>query len=40
MFLAAPITAAVRVFLMQFETLQPIGKVLAGDFSPRSSSTE
>jgi len=34
MFLAAPITAALRVFLMQFDTLKPIGKLLAGDLSP------
>ena len=33
MFLAAPITAALRVFLMQFDTLKPIGKLLAGDLS-------
>ena len=33
MFLAAPITAAVRVFLMEYDTLKPIGKVLAGDFT-------
>jgi len=33
MFLAAPITAAVRIVLMQFETLRPIGNLLAGDFS-------
>lgn len=33
MFLAAPITAALRIVLMQFDTLKPIGKLLAGDFS-------
>lgn len=33
MFLAAPITAAIRIVLMQFETLQPIGNLLAGDFT-------
>jgi AI-2 transport protein TqsA len=33
MFLAAPITAALRVVLMQFDTLRPIGKLLAGDFT-------
>ncbi len=33
MFLAAPITAALRIVLMQFDTLKPIGKLLAGDFT-------
>lgn len=33
MFLAAPITAAIRIVLMQFDTLRPFGQVLAGDFS-------
>ena len=33
MFLAAPITAALRLFLMQYDTLRPIGKLLAGDLS-------
>jgi AI-2 transport protein TqsA len=33
MFLAAPITAAIRIVLMQFDMLQPIGKLLAGDFT-------
>ena len=33
MFLAAPITAAIRIVLMQFDTLRPIGNLLAGDFS-------
>lgn len=33
MFLAAPITATLRVVLMQFDTLKPIGKLLAGDFT-------
>ncbi|MHC4521698.1 MAG: AI-2E family transporter [Planctomycetota bacterium] len=32
MFLAAPITATLRVFLMQFDTLKPIGRLLAGEF--------
>ncbi|MHC4622566.1 MAG: AI-2E family transporter [Planctomycetota bacterium] len=31
MFLAAPMTAVVRIILMQFETLRPIGKLLAGE---------
>ncbi len=34
MFLAAPIAATLRVFLMQFDTLKPIGKFLAGDLTP------
>jgi len=34
MFLAAPITATLRVFLMQFDTLKPIGRLLAGDLAP------
>jgi len=33
MFLAAPITAAVRIVFLQFDTLRPIGNLLAGDFS-------
>jgi AI-2 transport protein TqsA len=32
MFLAAPITAAIRIILMQFDTLRPIANALAGDF--------
>jgi AI-2 transport protein TqsA len=32
MFLAAPITAALRIVLMQFDMLQPIGNLLAGHF--------
>ncbi len=34
MFLAAPITAALRIVLMQYDTLKPVGKLLAGDLSP------
>jgi AI-2 transport protein TqsA len=30
MFLAIPITAAIRIVLMQFDTLRPIGQLLAG----------
>jgi hypothetical protein len=30
MFLAAPITAVIRIVLMQFETLKPVGNLLAG----------
>jgi AI-2 transport protein TqsA len=33
MLLAAPITAAIRIVLMQFDTLRPIGKLLAGDLA-------
>jgi len=35
MFLAAPITAAIRIVFLQFDTLRPIGNLLAGDFSKR-----
>jgi len=38
MFLAVPITAAIRIVLMQFETLEPVGKILAGEF-PKIKST-
>lgn len=31
MFLAAPMTAIIRIILMQFDTLRPIGKLLAGE---------
>ncbi|HPC94102.1 MAG TPA: AI-2E family transporter [Sedimentisphaerales bacterium] len=34
MFLAAPITAALRIFLMQYDTLKPLGRLLAGDLRP------
>jgi len=30
MFLAAPVTAAIRIVLMQFDTLKPVGNLLAG----------
>jgi len=30
MFLAAPITAVIRIILMQFDTLKPVGNLLAG----------
>jgi predicted PurR-regulated permease PerM len=33
MFLAAPITAVMRIVLMQFDTFKPIANLLAGDFS-------
>ena len=32
MFLAVPITAAIRIVLIQFDTFRPIGNLLAGDF--------
>lgn len=38
MFLAAPITAAIRIALMQFDTFKPIGRLLAGDLSPTKAS--
>ncbi|MHC4619541.1 MAG: AI-2E family transporter [Planctomycetota bacterium] len=31
MFLAAPMTAVIRIILMQFDTLRPLGKLLAGE---------
>jgi len=31
MFLATPITAVIRIVLMQFDTLKPIGRLLAGE---------
>jgi len=34
MFLAAPITAAIRIVLMQFDTFRPIANLLAGEFEP------
>jgi AI-2 transport protein TqsA len=33
MFLAAPITAAIRIVLMQFDMLKPIARLMAGDFT-------
>lgn len=39
MFLAAPITAAIRIVLMQYDTLRPIGNLLAGDFKEPQPST-
>jgi AI-2 transport protein TqsA len=33
MFLAAPITAAIRIVLMQFDMLRPVAKLMAGDFT-------
>jgi AI-2 transport protein TqsA len=32
MFLAAPITAAIRIVLMQFDTFRPVANLLAGEF--------
>jgi AI-2 transport protein TqsA len=39
MFLAAPITAALRIVLMQFDTFKPLGNLLAGHF-PQPAATE
>ncbi|MCH8218385.1 MAG: AI-2E family transporter [Planctomycetes bacterium] len=35
-FLAAPITAAIRIVLMQFDTLKPVGMLLAGEFASQA----
>jgi AI-2 transport protein TqsA len=35
MFLAVPITAAIRIVLMQFDTFRPIASLMAGDFSSK-----
>jgi len=39
MFLATPITAAMRIVLLQFDTLRPIGNLLAGDFATAQKTT-
>ncbi len=39
MFLAAPITAAIRIMLMQFDMFRPIARLMAGDFTESPSST-
>ena len=39
MFLAVPMTAVIRIVLMQFDTLRPIGNLLAGEF-PESKKAE
>ncbi len=39
MFLAAPITAAIRIILMQFETLKPFGLLLAGKLPEENGSS-
>jgi AI-2 transport protein TqsA len=39
MFLATPITAVVRIVLMQFDTFRPIANLLAGDFSKPQAAT-
>jgi hypothetical protein len=39
MFLAAPITAAIRIVLLQFDTLRPIGNLLAGDVARPAGTT-
>jgi len=33
MFLAAPITAAIRIALMQYDMLRPVARLMAGDFT-------
>lgn len=38
MFLAAPITAAIRIALMQFDMFRPIAKLMAGDFTEPQTS--
>jgi AI-2 transport protein TqsA len=38
MFLAAPITAAIRIVLMQFDMLRPIANLMAGDFTRQPTS--
>jgi AI-2 transport protein TqsA len=40
MFLAAPVTAVLRIILMQFDTLRPIGKLLAGELPPSQPRTQ
>ena len=40
MFLAVPITAIIRIILMQFESLKPIGNLLAGKLPPIESVRE
>ncbi|AQQ10281.1 Transport of quorum-sensing signal protein [Sedimentisphaera cyanobacteriorum] len=40
MFLAAPITAIIRIILMQFETLRPAGMLLAGHLPERINNSE
>lgn len=37
MFLAAPITAAIRIVLLQFEMLRPIAHLMAGELGPRNA---
>ncbi|HNS21904.1 MAG TPA: AI-2E family transporter [Sedimentisphaerales bacterium] len=39
MFLAAPITAAIRIVLMQFDMLRPIAHLMAGDFTQKPTSS-
>ncbi len=40
MFLAVPITAIIRIILMQFDSLKPIGNLLAGKLPPIKSTLE
>jgi AI-2 transport protein TqsA len=39
MLLAAPITAIIRIVMMRFETLRPLGLLMAGQFSGTENST-
>ncbi len=40
MFLSVPITATIRIILIQFDTLKPLGNLLAGRLSDTSSKTK
>jgi AI-2 transport protein TqsA len=40
MFLAAPLTAVVRIILVQFDTLRPLGRLLAGKLPASKTPTE
>jgi len=40
MFLAAPMTAVIRITLMQFDTLRPVGNLLAGKLPTLSQQGE
>ncbi len=39
MFLAAPITAAIRIVLMQYDVFKPIANLMAGDFTQKPTSS-
>jgi hypothetical protein len=40
MFLAVPITAVIRIVLMQFDTLRPIGELMAGQLPKWETQSE